>query len=496
MNSQNTINQAIGGIIEERLSALLQTQKVFQEAIKANVTEQIVQAKIDLNAALYEVEKLRDFVQHPENILGSILTKHGEIAEQLEVRIHNARQLVYGQEATGIIETEFISRTGPVDYNIDGLNIQSKFCNCAQKSFMAVKEHLSTYPDFIDNNGFYHIPKEQHEILMKILHGEPVEGMRNATQFALKKELLNFEEQTGHSFEDIVKPSISEYPDVQIHKINKTINSHEQDLCKASEKRINNARKESEKKYEQSKHISDPSWSEAVKTAAIGAAIGGTIQGGIEVYHKLNSGKKFFDFTEEDWKDIGITFGKGSLKGGISGFSIYGLTRVAKCPTPLASAITTSLISVSSSFVNYKKGRITKEEFIEVSYTSCYESAICCIGAALGSLVLPPPIGAVAGTLIAQGTLKVVELVCDEEGVIKKMEEEYNLIKKQLNAKTEEYLKPIWELYDKFDNLVELLSDDDANCRLVSSIELCKVVSIPEEEIIKSEAELNAFILS
>lgn len=496
MNCQDTINQAIGGVIEQRLSILLQAQEAFQEAVESSLAEQVAQARLDLDAAIIEVEKLREFIQHPGNILGSMQTKHGEIAEHLEVRIHNARQLVCGQTPTGVIESEFISRTGPVDYNIDGFNIQSKFCNNAQKSFAAVKGHLSTYPDFVDNDGFYHIPKDQHEVLIKILRGEPVEGMRGATQFALRKELLKFEEQTGRSFDDVIKPGISEYPEVQIGKVGETIDGHGKDLHETSEKRIDDARKDAEEKHEHGNHISDPSWSEAAKIAALGAAIGGTIQGGIEIYRKLKGGKKLGEFTQEDWKDVGITFGKGSLKGGVSGFSIYGLTRVAKCPAPLASALVTSVISVSSNLVDYKKGRITQTEFIEASYASCYESAICCIGAALGSLVLPLPIGAVVGTLVAQGALKIVELVCDEEGVIKKMEEEYNSIKQQLNTKIEEYLKPIFDFYNKFDNLVELLSDEDANRRLALSIELCILIGVPVSEIIKSETELDEFILS
>lgn len=494
MKSQNIINQVIGGIVEQRLLALLRAQQAYLEAVKSNLVEKIAQARLDLEAALNEVEKLRDFVQHLGNILGSMLTKHGEIAEQLEVRIHNARQLVCGQAPTAVIDPEFIPRTGPVDYNIDGFNIQSKFCNNAQKSFDALKEHLSAYPDFVDNNGFYHIPKDQHEVLMKILRGEPVEGMRSSTQYALRKELLAFEEQTGRSFEDVVKPGISEYPEVQIGKVGKTIDGHEDNLYKTSEKRINDARMEAEEKRKQGNLVTEPSWSEAVKTAAIGAAIGGAIQGGIVIYRKLKEGKKLGDFTTDDWKDVGVTSGEGALKGGVSGFSIYGLTRIAKCPAPLASALVASVISVFSSFVEYKRGRMTQTEFIEASYASCYESAICCIGAALGSLVLPPPVGAVVGTLVAQGALKIVELVCDEEGIIKQMEEEYNSIKQQLDTKIEEYLKPVSEFYDKFDSFVELLSDEDANRRFSSSIELCRLVGVKEEDIIMSEAGLDDFM--
>lgn len=494
MNVQTTLDQTIGGIVEYRLSQLLQAQKEFQEAIASNLADGIAKARIDLNKALGEVEKLRDILQHPEHILGSPLTKHGEIAEQIEVHITNARQIVCGNSPTGEIDSNIIPRTGPVDYNINGFNIQSKFCNSAQKSFAAVKEHLTTYPDFLDNSGVYRIPKEQYEELVKILHDEPVEGLRGATQFAIKKDILQFEQQTGRSFEDIVEPSISKYPEVQIGKAGETINNHETEIKATSDDRINNAKTEAKKEQQQAEHISDPSWSEAAKTAVIGAAIGGTIQGGLVIYQKLKSGKKINDLTTQDWKEIGISFGKGSLKGGGTGISIYGLTRVANCPAPLASAIVTSIFSVSSIFVEYKKGRISQSEFIESSYASCYETAICCIGAALGSLVIPPPIGTVVGTLVAQGALKVVEHICDEDGIIQRMEEEYINIKQQLDTKIQEYLKPFFDFFNKFDNLVELLSDTNSNIQLSSSIELCRLEGLPECEIIKTEEELDIYM--
>ncbi|MBF2069802.1 hypothetical protein [Fischerella thermalis] len=42
-------------------------------------------------AAVQEVDKVRDFLDSPEKILGNASTKHGEIAEQVEVGIRNAK---------------------------------------------------------------------------------------------------------------------------------------------------------------------------------------------------------------------------------------------------------------------------------------------------------------------------------------------------------------------------------------------------------------------
>jgi hypothetical protein len=40
------------------------------------------------------MQKVRDFVASPGNILGSMSTKHGEIAEQVEVAVRNSEQAI------------------------------------------------------------------------------------------------------------------------------------------------------------------------------------------------------------------------------------------------------------------------------------------------------------------------------------------------------------------------------------------------------------------
>lgn len=55
--------------------------------------------------------KVRDFIASPNTILGSTGTKHGEIAEQVEVGVRNARQALeerlqdesaFAQHSTGL----------------------------------------------------------------------------------------------------------------------------------------------------------------------------------------------------------------------------------------------------------------------------------------------------------------------------------------------------------------------------------------------------------
>ena len=51
---------------------------------------------VSLEKALAELQKLKDFIGDPAHILGSSSTKHGEIAENVQVYFSNARRFVEG----------------------------------------------------------------------------------------------------------------------------------------------------------------------------------------------------------------------------------------------------------------------------------------------------------------------------------------------------------------------------------------------------------------
>lgn len=87
---------------------------------------------VALDKALDRIRMVRDFVGSPENILGNPNTKHGEIAEHVEVGVRNARSLLYGEALTAEIES--VGRTDKVDYLIDGIGVQSKFYNGARNT--------------------------------------------------------------------------------------------------------------------------------------------------------------------------------------------------------------------------------------------------------------------------------------------------------------------------------------------------------------------------
>ena len=64
--------------------------------ISNRFNEELTQQDINLIKALKYVDNVREFVSRPNEILGSELTKHGEIAEQIDVNINNARYILNG----------------------------------------------------------------------------------------------------------------------------------------------------------------------------------------------------------------------------------------------------------------------------------------------------------------------------------------------------------------------------------------------------------------
>lgn len=107
----------------------INTQRINDELIQRSAQD----------AAFYkateQVEKVRDFVSEPNHILGSDLTKHGEIAEQVEVGIRNAKSCLHQQEMQATFDG--VGRTAPEDYVINGLDVQSKFFNGVNKNYLS-----------------------------------------------------------------------------------------------------------------------------------------------------------------------------------------------------------------------------------------------------------------------------------------------------------------------------------------------------------------------
>ena len=140
--------------------------KQLDTVVRDSLKEKQIQNE-NFERALQQLAKMRQFLNSPENILGSQKTKHGEIAENFEVHIRNAKAALNGQVDVATFEN--VGRTAPEDFILDGVKTQSKFINGANNSLSSVLEHFNKYQDKAMD---YVIPKDQYDIIQALRSGQ------------------------------------------------------------------------------------------------------------------------------------------------------------------------------------------------------------------------------------------------------------------------------------------------------------------------------------
>lgn len=153
-------------VMDQAMSSLAFFVKSNREAACESLVA--VRGRLFEEACTY-IETVRQFIDRPGEILGSAATKHGEVAEVAEVGVRIAKAVLRSKPVNVNLHP---LRTGPVDYQVDGADVQSKFLNGLNNTLRAVKGHAETYPDFVDGNSYYAIPKDQYEFLQKYLRGD------------------------------------------------------------------------------------------------------------------------------------------------------------------------------------------------------------------------------------------------------------------------------------------------------------------------------------
>lgn len=500
-------DQAIAGfVLQELENKQAELVQKWGTIVETSVHER--QTAYDaLNEALSYVEKVRDFVSpdHLGAVLGSMASKHGEIAEQVEVQITNAKQVFNGLEA--IADIDSVARTAPEDFLINGVPYQSKFIAGFNKSLNHVLDHMGKYPDFaVDaaqygypgQAGCYVIPKDQYEAIQKILNSDPTEF--NAKTIRACKELIaKIEESTGKSFLEVVKPSISNYSDVQIGTIDKTLNCYEEEFRTETDERIKIINKDERQQKDAAVSEAGPSLAEGVKAAAVGAAIGGAVTASVKIYAKIKSGKKITEFRVDDWKEVGMDFGRGAIRGGVSGAGIFCLTRLAGFSAPFAGGMVSAGIGITSLLMDYRGGRISAAEFSEASCALSIEAGLSAVGSAIGTALIPiPVVGTVVGAMAARAAIEITKQIMGdrEKQLIETMRRGYEELVARLSKAEKEELEKIIAYFSRLHGLIAAAFNVDVNVRLASSIELCRVLNVPEHEIIHNTSELDGFMLS
>ena len=358
---------------------------------------------INFENAMNELDLAREFLGSPEHILGSPATKHGEVAEVLDVRFGNADRLIRGEDPNYTFDG--VGRTAAEDYLKNNLPVQSKFVQ-SNLSMDAVLEHLDKYPNFVQNGGTYSIPKdfyEQIESWMKLspkeLSNLPAsEGGKLARNVITK--IHELEVKTGKSFSELITPSQVNYDQVQLNCAGETINEKEQEIINVDGK-----------KKEEYWRMARASIEEGLRVAGIAATISAVLSFTTTLIGILKGKKKkLSELTKEDWQQIFKETGIGAVKGGVSGGAIYNLTNVAEMSAPLAAAIVSATLGVATQAIKMYRNEITFDDFMYNILDVATEAAVSAVGAFAGQILIPVPgLGAIVGSIVATSILNIVK---------------------------------------------------------------------------------------
>lgn len=440
----------------------------------------------NLESALKELNVLKRFIAEPDHILGSNLTKHGEIAEHVQVNISNARNLIEGFDKEYTFDG--VGRTAPEDYLMNGVPVQSKFCNGIRNTLSAIKTHHTDYPVFLSDGGYYDIPRNQWEEIQDLLkRSVDKPSSLGKTDWSVLDAVKEFERETGLSVSSDVHPAIADYNQVQLGNVETTICNEEKKIQRTD----SNIRKKIQKE-------TGPSLKEGAKVTGVAAATEGGLIFCFSVYRKLQSGKKLQEFDEKDWKEIAKETGYGALKGGIRGTSVYLLTNFTNTPANLASAYTTAAIGVASQFSALQRGAITADEFIIHSEILCLDIAVSTVSAEFGKKIIPIPIlGSVIGTVIGEVLFGLCQKYADEEEKkqIEQMNQELERYVSELNDDFQRQIELIETELHQFKNICDLAFDDDPNRALFGSANLASISGVKSDKILWTVEDIDDFFL-
>ena len=439
-------------------------------------------------AAMQEVQAARDFVGTPESILGSSETKHGEIAEQVNVAISRARDILFGNVPSTTFEG--VGRFAPIDYISDGVGVQSKYYNGLQNTLRGVSEHATKYPEFSGNEGIYDIPSDQFQQFEQLAQTGNIDGLSERSANAIRSRLDSLEQQTGKSADELLRPGDANYSEVQQGRVHDTISDREAELTRGNEDMKDAATADH-----------GPTLSGLGQAAAIGAAAGGGIAITQAMWVKYREGKNPFrgDFTLDDWQDVGVQAAQGAGGGSVAGAAVYLVTNSANLSAPAAGAFVSALMGIGSLLRQHHAGKIDGGEFVDMSQIVAVDAAIVGIASMTGQVLFPVPllgafIGIIAGKFVTSAITDylgeteselIAQLQAFEQTALLRLDGAHRAHVQRLNA-----------YFGNLERLAEVAFDSDVNTslRLAASIRFAEAVGVPDNVILRTTHDLDQFM--
>lgn len=439
--------------------------------------------------AIGEVSKLEEFVGNPGEILGNPSTKHGEIAERVEVYMRRAHDHV--SQRTAEASFEGVGRFAPEDYVLGDTSVQSKYVNGARRTLDHVIKHKAKYPEYGDSGGFYHVPQDQYETIREVLESKTHDRLSLNTIERIREKVEVIEDEFGRPVEDVLRSGRSEYGDVQLGEIEETIDQEVEDLREAQEERVDEIRAEA-----------GPSLSEGLKATAAGAAVGAGLRVTGVLYQKYRSeGKNPFrgDFSADDWKELGVEGGKGGVTGGVSGGGLYVMTNYSDAAAPFAAAVVSSGLAVGKLGHQYRQGKIEFEQFVDLSHIACTEAACVAVGTGIGQTLIPIPIlGGVVGSTSAKILTSMTKdhLEEQENDLIRRLDRSYDEFRQRIDEEQEARLAEIEAEMSWLGDVTDAAFDPELNTKLLlrRSVDLARAHDVAEKSILCNSDDVDQFM--
>ena len=316
--------------------------------------------------------------------------------------------------------------------------------------------------------------------------------MADQSAQTISRKLENLQRVTGRDSTDLLEPGEASYPEVQKGNIHKTIDSREQRLT--AEK--NNLQEAERVKY-------GPSIQGLGQAAAFGAVAGGGVRITQALWQKWQEeGKNPFhgDFTVSDWQEIGIDAAKGAGGGAIAGGALYLLTNTTSLAAPFAGSLVSGLMGIGDLLHQYHDGKISSDQFLDLSLIVASEAAIVGIATATGQSIIPIPIlgaliGSMAGKLVASALKD--SLGNSEQTLILRLEEYQNLVQEKLDHEYRSLVARLDQYFDNLDRFLSLAFNEEVNLalRLEASVQLAETCGVPNHLILHSSDDLDRFMM-
>lgn len=495
INNEYILNEGIAYYIDflnhlrlEELSTSL------EKIIQANKDELIKLAKYNLKAKI-SLDKAENEINNLIlNNRGGSRGLHGFIAEFAEEGVTNAYRAFEGMRKLAKV----LNDNGPADLNFGKNQVQMKFYDNVCKELKQAANY---------RNMKMMIPKDHVELINKIMNGDEYitfNGNRLTNNTINRIKLLISEENKARNVTSHTKwlnASKLNYKDVQTKSIRKTLSGIRKDISnKSAERRelINNNTK-LEKKTAYLKSL--PSLKEANRVATISSIVQGGISLSSKLIQKYQEGKDILTFTDKDWVDCGMSAGDGIMKGGISAYSIYGLTNVCGMSASSAGAISAGTFGIIRLILDYRIGKIDDDDFINLALFNTIDATGAALGACLGQAIIPiPVVGPVIGSIATSILLDIGKKFLSNRE--RKMIEEYNSKMQhylnQLDLKYQEIFNEIVEKYKKLGELQNFAFDVQINTslRLEYSVQLAKELDVDDSNLLHNISEIDDYFLT